>query len=368
MPSQGLQTIDGYMYFNKIQLRGPVVPLAPRIRGVEKRGKINVWRLACKTPECEGLTRYYSGSLKKGIDSNRCDACRFPLLGKTVQNEIDGNMHVRTIIKATWDPHGKKPKYYLPCASCDKSYPMQDFAGKRKRLHCFACHVKYRTLFGYYVISDDVWSRKKDIREPRILTYKGRETVIWRINCTTKGCKHAMHYRKGADKTCRHCQYKKRSLGPYVSMYRTHLRQDAQRAQKNPDWQPNRLTLKQFINAMQDDECHYCHKAVLRHERNRFTDTKGRRKTSVSFLDRVDSSLPYQKGNVVTCCTGCNVTKNAYLTEDEMLYIAAQRTGNSAQARIAHDKLSKGYEFPNPRDVNIQIRDGFRKTVRQKPR
>lgn len=65
------------------------------------------------------------------------------------------------------------------------------------------------------------------------------------------------------------------------------------------------LTLEQYYEVV-SKPCYYCD--------NKF----GQAVVAGSGLDRIDSSLGYEPGNVVSCCKNCNTVKSNLLSIDEM--------------------------------------------------
>lgn len=60
----------------------------------------------------------------------------------------------------------------------------------------------------------------------------------------------------------------------------------------------------QEIKDIITDCCHYCGTDIS-------YGRKGK-KPQINGIDRIDSNIGYKKGNVVTCCTRCNIMKNNY--------------------------------------------------------
>ncbi|RZK33814.1 MAG: hypothetical protein EOO61_14630 [Hymenobacter sp.] len=74
-----------------------------------------------------------------------------------------------------------------------------------------------------------------------------------------------------------------------------------------------------FANLMTNTICFYCCAPL----RKRGTHGHAARRTLQ--LDRLDSAQGYVDGNVVSCCRDCNMLKNAWLTPEETLLVAALR-------------------------------------------
>src|SRR3990167_6080212 len=70
----------------------------------------------------------------------------------------------------------------------------------------------------------------------------------------------------------------------------------------------------------QPQECFYCNitpdKLI-----DKFSKVSGR-ETKRLTIDRLDSNLPYQLGNLVLACYRCNITKSDFFTPEEMKLIA----------------------------------------------
>lgn len=73
---------------------------------------------------------------------------------------------------------------------------------------------------------------------------------------------------------------------------------------------PLKITREEFVEFTSETKCHYCYGII---------EWIGGR----TNLDRIDSSLPYEKGNLVVCCWRCNNTKGSRFTYQEFLQIAA---------------------------------------------
>lgn len=73
----------------------------------------------------------------------------------------------------------------------------------------------------------------------------------------------------------------------------------------------------------QPDQCYYC--GTGREEFKRLRDRRGPKSGYyVSWdIDRKDSKLPYQIGNLALSCYMCNMAKASYFTEDEAKIIGA---------------------------------------------
>jgi len=68
----------------------------------------------------------------------------------------------------------------------------------------------------------------------------------------------------------------------------------------------------------QDQKCHYC--GLSKEDLNRL-EKWGNLKTKRMTIDRIDSSKGYSLDNIVVACIMCNVIKNRFLSEEEMLEI-----------------------------------------------
>lgn len=67
-----------------------------------------------------------------------------------------------------------------------------------------------------------------------------------------------------------------------------------------------KLTYDEWLSLVWEAHCHYCGEKIT---------------TNGGSLDRKDSNVGYELGNVVPCCLSCNRMKNAILTYDEMMYL-----------------------------------------------
>lgn len=68
-----------------------------------------------------------------------------------------------------------------------------------------------------------------------------------------------------------------------------------------------RLTMEQYIEIMGEQRCHYCQEDLSY--------------STGPSVDRCDSSRGYVYGNLVACCSKCNLVKSNLLTKEEMCYI-----------------------------------------------
>lgn len=66
------------------------------------------------------------------------------------------------------------------------------------------------------------------------------------------------------------------------------------------------ITLRQYLNLIKDDKCHYCH---------------GKLPIGGHSLDRKNNKRDYLRKNVVPCCKKCNAIKSNILSYKEMLVI-----------------------------------------------
>lgn len=62
------------------------------------------------------------------------------------------------------------------------------------------------------------------------------------------------------------------------------------------------LTEEQYLD-ITANPCHYCGEALPK---------------TYGGLDRIDNSKGYELGNVLPCCTTCNITRNEFYTVEEM--------------------------------------------------
>jgi len=85
------------------------------------------------------------------------------------------------------------------------------------------------------------------------------------------------------------------------------------------------LTYEDFLKFTEESSCHYCWNVLvwLQHSKS------GR--TEAYNLDRKNSTLGYETGNVVACCKRCNRAKsNAFTYEEWYAMTAVFRTPEEA--------------------------------------
>lgn len=117
-------------------------------------------------------------------------------------------------------------------------------------------------------------------------------------------------FRKGR-KDCVWCQFSDPS-------FRAEWRYKDKLRQKR--W-PVHISKEDFVKwyIHQPDECHYCKTPYTDLKKLQLPRFNGR---YVSWdIDRIDSSKPYQEGNLVLACFICNSTKSNLLTEHETMHI-----------------------------------------------
>ena len=78
---------------------------------------------------------------------------------------------------------------------------------------------------------------------------------------------------------------------------------------------PFLITYEEFFEFTKIKECHYCGDAI------EWGLAFGRKRPSGLNLDRKDSNLPYQVGNLVVACRRCNYGKNNFFTYEEWLQL-----------------------------------------------
>jgi len=122
--------------------------------------------------------------------------------------------------------------------------------------------------------------------------------------------------KNGLNRTCKKCQQSLRKAHQVTSkgikQRQTYSRtlntryRNAIRFAKYP-WM---LTQLEWESLIVDQLCHYCYAPL--------SNSQG------SSLDRIDNSKGYQIGNVVPCCTPCNMTRgNRYTIEETEVMIDA---------------------------------------------
>jgi hypothetical protein len=137
----------------------------------------------------------------------------------------------------------------------------------------------------------------------------------WRVACDCGNILQCLTQDVNRGRGCKLCCHK--GARPYRKKrpFETNYNSLVQRAKH-----PVLITYDQFVEFTREKECHYCGTDIPWMEyRTRTPGNSG----SASYLDRQDSRLPYQLGNIVVCCTRCNYGKNKLFTYKEWVEIAA---------------------------------------------
>ena len=127
-------------------------------------------------------------------------------------------------------------------------------------------------------------------------------------------------FRKGSNDTCTWCQWNDPGQRARAR-YGDKLKADKKRAEGDKRLYASE---SEFVDwyCSQDDCCHYC--GLTRLEAKSLRLKRGSFGYFVSWdIDRVDSSRPYELGNMVLSCFMCNMAKAGYFSEDEALLLGA---------------------------------------------
>jgi hypothetical protein len=193
---------------------------------------------------------------KQGLKRRRYTLDPFP----------EGQMNIITIDRPEIGPYGG----YIKCDECEETYIMTNYYYRKDtnvyRTVCKGCHAEKRRK-QYIVDSEIVLARNKIYRE----TNKDK------INEHRKRTKYVYKKRYTSLKS----QAKNRGLEVGLNF------EEYEKIAKNP--------------------CHYCN------------DEFGEATRAGGGLDRLDNSIGYMKGNVVSCCRICNSLKLNIFTEQETL-------------------------------------------------
>lgn len=141
------------------------------------------------------------------------------------------------------------------------------------------------------------------------------------------------------------CQRANRRLRPFESAFNKTYR-DA-RARKIPFT----LTYEDFLSFTEIKFCHYCNKELIwKKYRNNIS--------AVSNLDRKDSSIGYEKNNLVACCGACNWMKNSVFSYEEFKIVRKvisffREDGVSGEIRLHSGELFNPIK-PNLDKITIQ--------------
>ena len=155
---------------------------------------------------------------------------------------------------------------------------------------------------------------------------------------------NASRYRDGKYPSCKSCQKiatkksvlkKWGTMGNYYSEYRNRItggnpsiiytKKKCNALKHNVVFT---LTREEFIEwyDKQNKKCHYCgiDQAKITLNQDMMPNINIHRLT----LDRLNPKKGYEKGNVVLCCSRCNLIKNNFFSEKEMLEIAEKYVKN----------------------------------------
>lgn len=130
-------------------------------------------------------------------------------------------------------------------------------------------------------------------------------------------------------------------LRPYEATYNLFLAN--QRVRNKTRLRPIEINLRyeDFVKiCLYEPNCFYCNKDVGR------VPYTGKGNSGVlymraAYLDRLDVAKGYSKRNVVTCCGICNMTRNVYMSVEEMLVLAQVRAGNAKAVTALMDQHEK---------------------------
>ena len=183
------------------------------------------------------------------------------------------------------------------CTKCQQELPIGEF--NKKKLHCKGCQRK---------ANQELSAHYRGINASRF------QSIEWmRTEKRCPRCKQLKrHYDFSRDITSNdgchsRCQVCDREEQRIKSKSRTKwelLRHGAQTRRKV-------LTLseEQYNLLIESNSCLYC---------------DGTLPTAGCGLDRIDNSRGYEPGNVVPCCTACNLIRGDILTHEQMLMIGPQ--------------------------------------------
>ena len=129
-------------------------------------------------------------------------------------------------------------------------------------------------------------------------------------------CGHYSYVRNG-QKVCTFCQW-----SDPVKRARARYRDIVKGWKRGRRW-PMRVSLDEFQRwyceeVARADACHYCRisRDELREEGSNLCSW---------HIDRMDSSRPYEQGNLAIACARCNIWKGAHHTYDQTLLWAGHR-------------------------------------------
>jgi hypothetical protein len=75
------------------------------------------------------------------------------------------------------------------------------------------------------------------------------------------------------------------------------------------------ITYEEFLEFTKVNDCHYCGENIP------WSEYQTKVRSTAVYLDRKDSALAYEVGNLVVCCTRCNYAKNRLFTYEQWVEI-----------------------------------------------
>jgi hypothetical protein len=226
--------------------------------------------------------------------------------------------------------------YYGICAfeDCGKEYNL--YLDPRAKNSKF-CHThRHNVILGVRCLNPVAWKYRKSVTR---VFFNGRYHE-WFGKCPTDGCinEYRIAPRKpGYAKLCSHCAH---GRIPYRSCWNSFKVRTKQT--RGFDFS---LTFKEYVTLSKGAHCFYCKVLIVRNVYSR----------DGLYLDRLDSSKGYVRGNCVPCCTSCNKIKGGWLHQKEMEIVALMRLGKEREAvRSLRETVrdQKSYNFRVPRLKN----------------
>lgn len=161
----------------------------------------------------------------------------------------------------------------------------------------------------------------------------GRKSLVAHVACGASDCGKSVAFRRNKKVylCVRHSSWRRRHR-PYEALYNSWVRGHVKRAQHRRFPLEIQISFEQFTSICERDQhCFYCGDRLARGPYN-YKPKKGAHYSRAVYLDRVDPFGHYTCGNVVSACGQCNLSKNMFVSKEEMQVIALLRRGRLREA------------------------------------
>jgi hypothetical protein len=227
-----------------------------------------------------------------------------------------------TVIDISYDRSNKRSSKYLRCIceyGVEHFYSFRDFGDRIKKGNkCFCSKRKNSRIQNGLKFNKVELVRFHKVENYFTKTEKPRSRTLWdcKCECGVEFVSEAARVIRGSIKSCgclkiEECKKKLKEINDsveYSSDEEILLRNKTNSIRngailRNLEYRLTEALARELVN----NPCFYCGNNEVRDMK--CTRKRGYVKTSLSGIDRIDSSLGYIEGNVVPCCKTCNIAK-----------------------------------------------------------